>query len=56
MSKKQSWVVRMKCEVLKDVIVYCTEEQARESPWEYAQSEEEVDQRDYEVIEVKSNE
>lgn len=45
----------MKCVVFKDVYcVDCTEEEARENPWDYAEDEREVDQVDWDVRDVKS--
>lgn len=56
-SKVGSWIVRMKCEVTKEVTCdNCTEEEARNDPWEHATDEHEIDQVDWEVESVKSNE
>ena len=55
--KKGSWIVRMKCEVTKEVICEdCTEEQARANPFEYSSQETELDQIDYDVRSVEPNE
>ena len=56
MGKKGSWVVRMRCVVDKEVICDdCTEDQANSDPFEHAVSEEEIDQRDWEVLSVQEN-
>jgi hypothetical protein len=55
--KKSNWIVRMECTVIKDVCVDdCTEEQARNEPFEHASGEQEVDMRDWEVKSVTPNE
>ena len=55
-AKKGSWIVRMKCEVDKEVVCNdCTEEQARENPWDYAVDEREVGQTDCKIESVKPN-
>lgn len=52
-----SFVVRMRCVVIKEVVVEgCTEDQAHDDPFEYAVDETEVDQEDWEVIRVEPNE
>lgn len=54
--KKGSWIVRCKCQIIKDVFVEnCTEEQARREPFEFATDEREIDMRDWEVQSVKTN-
>lgn len=51
-----SWVVRVKCVILKEVICEnCTREQAESEPFEHAVEECEVDQMDWEVQRVTSN-
>lgn len=59
MAKKQktgSWIVRMKCTVIKDVVCDgCTEEQAESNPYDYSIEENEIEQTDYEVLSVKPN-
>jgi hypothetical protein len=55
--QKGSWVVRVKATVIKDVVVEgCTEDEARENPWEHAIEETEVEQTDWEVRSVEPNE
>lgn len=55
--KKGSWIVRVKCTVLKNVYVSnCTEEQARIVPFEHADDELELEQIDWEVKQVIENE
>ena len=56
-SELKNWIVRMKCEVIKDVYVGpCTREQAETEPYSHALGEDEVDQRDWEVLKVEPNE
>jgi hypothetical protein len=51
-----SFVVKMKCTVIKEVICDdCTEEQATEQPWEHATQEQELEQTEWEVLDVKEN-
>jgi len=54
--EKRSWIVRMRCTIIKDVIVNdCTREEAENQTWGHAVDEEEIDQLDAEVIEVTPN-
>lgn len=54
--KKGSFIVTMRCEVTKSVIVDgCTEEEARTDPWNFAIDEREVEQQNWEVLSVKEN-
>lgn len=51
-----SWIVTMVCTVRKQVICEdCTEEQAVEAPFDFAEDEVELEQIDWEVLEVKPN-
>lgn len=53
----KSWIVTMKCVVRKEVICDdCTEDDARNNPWDFAGNEMETDQEDWEVLSVKPNE
>ena len=53
---KNSFLVRMRCTVTKDVVVEdCTRQQAESDPWEHAVDEIEIDQHDWEVLSVKEN-
>ena len=46
----------MTCTVTKEVFCDdCTEEEARNMPWDHATSEHEIDQGDYEVTKVYPN-
>lgn len=58
--KKQeptSWVVKMRCVVIKEVVAEdCTEEEARNNPWEFCHDETEIEQTDWEVLHVEPNE
>ena len=50
------FTVEMVCKVRKSVTVECeTEEQARADPWEYATDEMEIDQIDWEVMDVQED-
>ncbi len=54
--KRASWVVRMKCVVIKEVICDdCTEEQARTRPFDFASDEQEIGQDDWEVTAITEN-
>jgi hypothetical protein len=49
------FVVYMKCRVTKAITCEnCTEQQARESPFEFATDEQETDQLDWEVTRVEA--
>lgn len=53
----RSWIVRMRCVVIKDVIVTgCSEGEARDNHWEHSEEETEVEQLDWEVLSVEPNE
>lgn len=50
----RNWRVRVECVVIKDVYVTdCTAEQAMKDPWSHAGYEEEVDQKDWKVINIE---
>lgn len=50
------YIVRMRCIVVKDVCVSnCTKEEARSNPWDFANDETEVEQLDWDVIDVTEN-
>jgi len=52
----KSYIVSMECVVRKDVITFsCTEDQARNDPWDYVESEIEIDQVDWKVISIMEN-
>ena len=54
--KKQSWVVKMRCTVTKEVVTSeCTKAEAQDDPWEHAEDEREIDQEDWEVLSVVPN-
>ncbi len=54
--EKKKWLVRMRCVVTKEVCVGpCTEEEARDNPWEHSTDETEIDQQDWLVTGVKEN-
>lgn len=55
--KKQNWIVRMECVVVKDVYVEnCTEEEARQKPFEHATHAKEAEVTDWKVKAVRPNE
>lgn len=55
--KRRTWTARMRCVVTKVVTLEnCTEAQARSDPWEFATDEQEVDQRDWDIEELKADE
>jgi hypothetical protein len=51
----KNWIVIMRCVVIKEVFCTCTEEQAYDNPFDYADCESETDQLDWEVLTVKEN-
>jgi hypothetical protein len=54
---KNTWIVNMTCIVTKEVICEgCTEEDARNNPFDYAVTEEETNQISLEVNSVEPNE
>jgi len=54
--KRDNWIVTMKCTVLKVVVLQdCTEGQAQDNPWDYAIDENEVEQIDWEIIDIEPN-
>ena len=56
MSGKGKWFVILRCTIIKQVHCEdCTEEEAAEEPFERADDEMEVEQVDWEVIEVKKD-
>jgi hypothetical protein len=56
MMKKSSWIVKMECTVIKEVICDdCTREDAENNPWDYAIDETEIEQTGYDVLSVKEN-
>lgn len=53
---KKSWVVEIRCEIVKELICDdCTEDQAENDPWEHAIDEREVYQEDWSVMSVREN-
>lgn len=56
MKKKREWIVMVECTVKKSVCCSgCTEEQARQTPWEFATDEREIAMTDWEVERVEPN-
>jgi hypothetical protein len=53
----RSWVVRLKVERTVEVVCEgCTEQQARESPWDFVTGDElDIDQSDWDVVSVEPN-
>lgn len=55
-SQKSSWIVRVQETVIKELVCLgCTEDQAKNDPFLYADSENEIGSIDYEVIRVEEN-
>jgi hypothetical protein len=55
-ARKSSWIVRVRKTVKTELICEnCTEEQAKDNPYEYLVDEMEQDTEDYEVLSVKEN-
>jgi hypothetical protein len=55
--KKREWIVQMRCEVTKEVIVGpCTQAEAEEDPFSFEIEERETGQDDYVVLSVEANE
>jgi hypothetical protein len=55
--RKGRWKVKVRCIVMKELILdNCTIEQANDCPWDFAESEEDLDQEDWEVITVEKEE
>lgn len=55
-SAKGDWIVRMRRTVITDVIVNnCTKAEATADPFGHSDNETEVDQEDFEVLEVSPN-
>jgi hypothetical protein len=53
---KSSWIVEMRCVVIKDVCCNdCTIEEAENNPWDFAVDESERYQEDWEVVKVTEN-
>lgn len=56
LNEKRSWIVRMERTVRTDVVVDgCTEDEARDNPFDYVTEETEIEQLDYTVISVTPN-
>jgi hypothetical protein len=54
MHSRNRWIVTMKCTVTKSVACEnCTEEEARNNPFDFAVNEQEVNQHDWEVKRVE---
>lgn len=55
--EKGSWIVRMEREIVVEIICDdCTEEEARNNPFDHSDGEEiEIDSRGYEVLRVEPN-
>jgi hypothetical protein len=54
---KGNWLVRMRCTVEKELYLEnCTEQQARDDPWEYTLDERELNQDDTEFISLEATE
>jgi hypothetical protein len=50
---KPQWIVRARCVIVKQIVCEnCTEEEARDDPWEHAVDETEIEQIDWDVTQV----
>jgi len=55
-SDKRSWIVKVECTVLKELICdSCTEDEARSNPFKFCVQETEKGTPDYEVKSVEEN-
>lgn len=55
-AKKGSWIVRVKAEVIKEIVCEdCTEEQARDDPYEHMVDETETDTIHIRIESVRPN-
>ena len=53
---RQSWIVRMQCLVIKDVITKpCTRQEAESDPFGFAEDEVERDLQDWSVRDIEPN-
>jgi hypothetical protein len=53
---KKNWNVEMRCTITKQVhLSACTEEEANENPWDYADDEVETEQIDWEIVSMKED-
>lgn len=51
---KKNWNVTMRCVVTKHVhLANCTEDEARNKPWEFADDEREMDMADWDVTNIE---
>ncbi len=57
MSEKKNWTVTMRCVVDKIVdLDGCTEQEARDRPWDFAVNEYETDMQDWEITHIEESE
>ena len=55
-NKKSSWIVTAVCEVKKEIVCSnCTEEEAKEYPFQFAESERDLDVTNWDVSKVEEN-
>lgn len=53
---KGSWIVRVKVVSIRELVCDdCTEEQARDNPYDHAVSDDEVHQEDWQIQDIKPN-
>jgi len=54
--KKSDWIVTVKCKITKEIYVEnCTEEEAKNNPWDYSIDEREVEQVSWEFVSTEEN-
>jgi hypothetical protein len=55
--KKGSWVVKMRCSIIKNVVLEdCTKEEAENNTWAYSVEETETSMEDWEILGIEPNE
>lgn len=54
--ERKSWIVKVKCEVTKEVVTKdCTREEAEEDLWAYSIDEREVSMANYDILNIQEN-
>jgi len=56
MKKKQSWIVTVRCIIIKEIETdNCTAEEARKNPFDHSVNETELEQQDWYVDNIEPN-
>ena len=56
MPKKKNWLLKIKCEVTKEIYVEnCTQEEAIEDPWSHSVDERDLEMPNWEVESIEEN-